>query len=130
MSLPVVLFLDDMASRHKSFRQATIGKGSVHHVETAADAIYAISNIVFDQAFLDHDLSEEDVMVQPGQPSKVPTGMAVVDHIVSLPQSQRPRQVIVHSMNTVAAEEMGRRLTYAGIPVRVINFGELLRSIR
>ena len=73
---------------------------------SAAEAIAALdahtSELV--RAFLDHDLSIDDVLVEVGAPSKVPTGMAVVDHIVAMPRP--PAAVVVHSLNEAAAIEM------------------------
>lgn len=104
----VVLFLDDNQARHASFRQIVPSGVHVTYVWTAQEAIAALDAITFQQAFLDHDLSEEDIMVEVGNSSRVPTGMTVVDHIVV--SGKCPPQVVIHSCNEPAAIEMERRL--------------------
>lgn len=106
-----VLFLDDMQWRHREFRRLVERRGDdvrVWHVHTANEAIELLGRVSFAQVFLDHDLSEEDVMVQVDAESIVPTGMVVVDHIVDM--DKPPPDVIVHSLNGPAREEMVRRL--------------------
>ncbi len=107
-----VLFLDDMESRHKKFLQATsnlLSDFEIVRVYNAADAIKALNENKFYQVFLDHDLSEEDQMCEVGaQKTVAPTGMTVVDHILSM--ENPPTQAIVHSCNEPAAREMAKRL--------------------
>ncbi len=127
-----ILFLDDDHERHRRFR-ARIEQGEliahdrVRYVHSAAEAIDALETHggEIDQAFLDHDLSEADILVAVGAPSQVPTGMAVVDHILTM--SRPPASVVVHSYNHDAAVEMCARLgTRAVIAVQRIPFSELL----
>lgn len=127
-----VLFLDDDHERHWQFRTRVEALGySKHHrmlyVFSAAEAIAALDahgdDIV--QAFLDHDLSEDDILIEVGAPSKVPTGMTVVDHILAMPKP--PAAVVVHSYNHVAAVEMCARLGALGtVDVKRIPFSQLL----
>lgn len=104
-----ILFLDDMSARHDAFMKA-FGDGDwkIWPAWSAKEAIALLERMEFAQAFLDHDLSIEDIMCKPGGPSKVPTGMAVVDHIVAM--SKPVPVVIVHSMNEPAAQAMVTKL--------------------
>jgi DNA-binding LacI/PurR family transcriptional regulator len=126
------LFLDDDHDRHAHFRARAEALGHLGHdrilyVFSAAEAIDALRAHEGEiaEAFLDHDLCVEDHWVAPGAPSKVPTGMAVVDHIVTM---RRPPAVItVHSFNYEAASVMCARLAALGsVSVRHIPFNQLL----
>ena len=127
-----VLFLDDDRVRHARFRARieVVGYARGHqllYVFTAADAIDALraheGRIA--TAFLDHDLCEDDHWVLPGAPSKVPTGMAVVEHIVTM--RKPPGVITVHSFNYQAALVMCARLsTLPLVAVQHIPFSQLL----
>lgn len=118
-----LLFLDDMKVRHDAFHRNHIGHNIVH-VETAAQAKAALDETVFDIAFLDHDLAEEHYLTLSGglREHRLPgedeydcgTGMDVVKHIVCMPEGKKPKKVIVHSFNPIAAE-MVDRLRVAGL---------------
>jgi hypothetical protein len=125
-----VLFLDDMIDRHREFVKATLGRGhDIVQAWTAAEAIKKLDSEKFDQVFLDHDLSEDDIMIKVGAKSKVRTGMDVVDHIMKM--EVPPPEVIVHSCNGPAALQMAYRLSEhpAKIVVKRLAFPELLRAI-
>jgi CheY-like chemotaxis protein len=130
--MPSILFLDDDQVRHSHFRTRIDGHGhsqryQMIYVHSAAEAIDALKRHEGDivHASLDHDLCEEDVLVAVGAPSKVPTGMAVVDHILTM--RQPPAKVVVHSYNTDAAIEMCSRLRRHGsIDVQRIPFSEMI----
>lgn len=113
-----ILFLDDDERRHVAFMglapRAWPGAQLVR-VFSAADAIAMIegSPRPFTIALLDHDLCREDILAAPGAPTVVPTGYAVVEHLVGVPVARRPREVIVHSCNTLAATAMEERLLEA-----------------
>lgn len=127
----LVLFLDDMEWRHKEFRRVTENLNvRVVHVYSADEAITELKLHSFVQVFLDHDLSEEDIMVDVSAGSVYPTGMAVVDHILTMESPSQ--EVIVHSCNGPAAAVMHVRLdTHRGIrSVKRTPFPELLRLIR
>lgn len=113
-----VLFLDDSEQRHETFARAMVGgRYILLQAITAEQAITLLGGDArYDVACLDHDLSEEDIMCPPGGPSRVATGMDVVDHIVSMGHDRRPRFVVVHTHNPPAGDEMMRRLGAAGIP--------------
>lgn len=124
-----VLFLDDMEERHKAFinRFGMNDKLRIWQVRTADEAIGRIDRFEkngwrFDQVFLDHDLSLDDIMCPPGGPSKVPTGMDVVHRICKLSFELTPSEAIVHSMNEPAARVMVSRLSTCLIKSRWIPF--------
>ncbi|MFA6159164.1 MAG: cyclic-phosphate processing receiver domain-containing protein [Candidatus Paceibacterota bacterium] len=138
-----ILFLDDMQARHKSFRENSsesqsleFGGWKVTHVNTASEAIAALGDMsLYEIVFLDHDLSEEDIMNVPGRPSKVPTGMDVVDHICKM--SRPPESIVIHSCNAPAADEMSRRLTHdrqrsggTALNVQLIPFPHLIDAMK
>ncbi len=124
-----VLFLDDMGWRHSEFTRLTDRQPNVRvwQAHTAKGAIALLQSEKFDQVFLDHDLSEDDIMCEVGGPSTVPTGMVVVDHIMTM--SDPPRDIIVHSCNGPARMAMVVKLEShpVGIRVRGLPFPELLR---
>jgi CheY-like chemotaxis protein len=130
-----VLFLDDDHERHDRFRQRVQALGYLEryrmiYVHSATEAIAALRAHEGEiaQAFLDHDLSEEDMMVLVGEPTKVPTGMTVVDHIVTM--QRPPAAVVVHSLNYTAAIEMCARLSAHGsIAVTRVPFSLLLSQL-
>lgn len=128
-----VLFLDDMGWRHAEFARALFKRG-VEHVEvyrawTADEAIKLLGEKEFDQVFLDHDLCENDIMIGVGESGSVPTGMVVVDHILTM--DKPPLDIFVHSCNGPAREEMHRRLEESGRVTRVrsLPFPNLLRLL-
>ena len=130
------LFLDDDHQRHAHFRARVevlgdLGHERILYVFSAAEAIEALREHEGEiaEAFLDHDLCAEDHWVAPGAPSKVPTGMAVVDHIVTM---RRPPAVItVHSFNHDAALVMCSRLAALGaVAVKYVPFHLLLGRLR
>ena len=126
-----ILFLDDMGWRHSEFTRRTdkMPDAKVWQAHTAKGAIALLESETFDQVFLDHDLSDDDIMVKPGGKTKVPTGMDVVDFIMKM--ESPPMDIVVHSCNGPAALTMAYRLAEhpAKIRVRRLAFPELLRAI-
>lgn len=128
-----ILFLDDMEHRHKEFlRLSNMIPPHDHEIVqvwSAKQAIDKLKSETFDQVFLDHDLSEDDIMVKVGEKTKVQTGMDVVDFILKM--EKPPMDVIVHSCNGPAAWQMSLRLSEhpAKIRVRKLAFPELLRAL-
>jgi len=130
-----LLFLDDDRDRHAQFRARVeaLGYRERHrliYVFTAAEAIRVLRDHEGEiaQVFLDHDLCEDDHWVVPGAPSRVPTGMAVVDHIVTM--RRLPPVITVHSFNYPAAVEMCARLSaLPGVAVKRIPFLQLLDQL-
>jgi len=125
----LVLFLDDDPARHSAFRLAVPPWWDVTGAHSADHACILLGGQTrYDAVFLDHDLCEEDVMSVPGLPTRKPTGMAVVDHIVAM--LEPPPSVVVHTMNPPAAEEMCRRLAATRrIIVQRLPFHLLLKQL-
>ena len=126
-----VLFLDDDHDRHASFRARIealgyAGRRRLLYVFTAAEAIEALQAHDGEVGSVpDHDLCEDDHWVAPGAPSRVPTGMAVVEHIVTM--RKPPAVITVHSFNYQAAVAMCARLsTLPSVAVQHIPFTQLL----
>lgn len=127
-----MLFLDDDHVRHAHFRARIEALGHDRkrrwlYTFTAAEAIEALRahDGEIAEAFLDHDLCEADQLVAVGAPSRVPTGMAVVDHIVTM--RRPPSRITVHSFNAPAAREMCARLSaLPAVAVQYVPFGQLL----
>jgi CheY-like chemotaxis protein len=134
-AMPCVLFLDDDHERHRQFRMRVEQLGYrarylMLYVFSAGEAIQALRDhegeIV--QAFLDHDLSLDDLCVAVGAPTRVPTGMTVVDHIVTM--RAPPGSIVVHSLNHSAAVEMCARLAALGtVAVRQVPFTLMLSQL-
>ncbi len=126
-----ILFLDDMGWRHSEFTRRTDRDPGmkVWQAHTAKGAIELLKSEKFDQVFLDHDLSEDDIMIKVGEQGKAPTGMDVVDFILTM--EDPPPDVIVHSCNGPAAWEMVIRLERhpTKIKVRKIPFPQLIHAI-
>lgn len=95
-----ILFLDDDLDRHSKFTEASNGS-EVTFVHGVAQAIEALSTDQFDIAFLDHDLDGR-VFVEESEG----TGTEVAEYIAKMPAENRPRIVIVHSMNPYGAQRM------------------------
>jgi len=117
-----ILFLDDMEERHKSFEETIelyddSPRYEIDHVYTAYDAVEKIRATRYDQVFLDHDLSEDDIMIEPNAVSKEPTGMDVVDHIMTM--EHPPSWIVIHSCNEPAAQLMQRKLNEHPAGIRV-----------
>lgn len=131
--MTTVLFLDDMQTRHDTFFSEAMRSFDglqIYRAYSAAEAISLLNERNFDQVFLDHDLSEDDIMVAPGASSKVPTGQTVVDHIMTM--QDPPRQVFVHSCNGPAAERMALTLREhpVGIKIIVMPFPHLIAGMK
>lgn len=132
MSGDNVLFLDDMEWRHREFGRIAIQRFPdvrIYPAWSAEEAIELLGRIEFVQAFLDHDLSLDDIMVVPGGPSKVLTGMAVVDHLVAM--EDPPRDIVCHSCNGPARLTMVNKLEESGkfTRVRALPFPELMQLL-
>lgn len=126
-----ILFLDDMGWRHSEFtrRSDRWPDIKVWQAHTAKGAIALLESETFDQIFLDHDLSEDDIMIEVGKKGTVPTGMDVVDHIMTM--ENPPMDIIVHSCNGPARMAMVVKLeSHPAKPrVRGIPFPSLLTFI-
>lgn len=129
-----ILFLDDMEERHRAFMNKFGMRDGLRiwQARSATEAIDILKKVrdhgrIFAQVFLDHDLSIDDIMCPPGGPSKVPTGMDVVDFIINMDLTDQPREVYAHTLNPPAAQEMVRRLSDANFVTKWVPFDLLVR---
>jgi CheY-like chemotaxis protein len=94
-----VLILEDNEERRKLFKRGLIGH-EVSIVETAADAIQALNDAVWEIAFFDHDLAQQAYM-----PSGSGTGYEVAEWL-SKNKDRMPARVYVHSYNEKGRKNM------------------------
>lgn len=121
-----ILIVDDMQGRHQWFER-TFSKFDRTHVFTFYNALDAMNANDFDVVFLDHDLNdngEGDVEVDM-YGSRELTGADIALWMVE--QSRIPKQVIVHSMNTIGASNIVN-IIEGHCPIQWIPFTQL-RSI-
>jgi hypothetical protein len=107
-----MLILDDDETRHYwfSFRFSDHERT---HVRNYFEAIDALVSDRFDIAFLDHDLDE--LAVSPQYVDHRPlNGMDVVRFIINLPEADRPKHFVVHSLNPVGGLRMHNELLRNG----------------
>lgn len=116
----MILFLDDDTTRTKKFKSHC---PSAKCVSTSQECIDELSQ-KWDTVFLDHDLGGE-VYVDTNRED---CGMEVVRYIVK----NKPEifQIIVHSLNQIAAKEMVLRLQDAGYRVQWVPFTTLFNRIK
>lgn len=109
-----VLVLEDDLNRVDIFKRKLGGRFDLCFVETAMDAIVAIQSEDFDVIFLDHDLGGE-VYVSTEDTN---TGSEVVRWMIAYHGALFTYNpyVIIHSLNTPAAEDMERKLKSADFP--------------
>jgi len=122
-----ILILEDDPRRMEIFVAKLTPKHSIYWVDTADAAIKALAKDKFDVVFLDHDLGGEPPMFygQNCDISDPNTGSEVVRWMVKDDYTDSP-VVIVHSINTPAAENMEHKLTYAGFENHRIPFTKLV----
>ena len=118
-----ILFLDDDEHRHKVFQQKTIGDVVVF-VKTYEDAVRELDKGGFDEAHLDHDLSE---MAAAGMPAEGElSGTDLANYIVRLPKEKWPTRIIIHSHSDKGSRRMFRILREGGhLEVMRFPFGML-----
>lgn len=105
-----ILVVDDQVSRLESMRAAGVFRDvEPVHARDAHEAIRLIYCRPWEVLFLDHDL---ETYVQDPYPREI-TGKHVVHAILA--QSWRPELVVVHSLNTAAAQAMEAMLEDAMI---------------
>ncbi len=98
------LFLDDDLDRHRAF----IARSQPHEVlmcQSPGAAIKHMKRRAFDVVFLDRDLGQ------------LANGSYVAAAMARLPAAKRPKKVVVHSQNPLAALDMVRPLRRAGFHV-------------
>jgi two-component SAPR family response regulator len=104
-----IIILDDDVMRHLLFDKLFKGH-DIQHVLSVAEFTNAINNTKYDIACLDHDLGT------------VETGVDAAKAIVTLPENQRPNEILIHSWNPVGAENMRALLSTLNIKVTVKPF--------
>lgn len=114
-----ILFLDDDTTRHKSFIRNRIGM-DITAVRSYEAACQALSETLFDVAYLDHDLSEMAAAGMPASDEK--TGTHVAEFIASLPEDKRPKRVVIHSFNDYGRKRMWGILRDAGVEASIEPF--------
>lgn len=108
-----ILFLDDDKDRHRKFRERTIGC-VVTFVFTYEEAIAALDAHVFDEAHLDHDLSEMAAAGFPAHGER--SGTDVAEHIAGMSPANRPKRIVIHSLNVNGSRRMESILRRAAHP--------------
>ena len=96
-----ILILDDDLNRHELFKLNYSGH-ELTHVCTAAAAIESMTSNIFDVVFLDHDLGGRIYVDSFGEEQ---TGYTVAKWLGQNPD-RKPRQIFIHSFNTVGARNM------------------------
>lgn len=128
-----ILVLDDDPARHEWFK-GLYPRARVTHARTAAEAIWKISDEVFDLLHLDHDL---EMSVEGAEQTEAglwlpdpefynedtDTGFAVVQAMIETPVEKYPGErrprVIIHSYSAGGAARMLRALRHAKFDVRL-----------
>jgi hypothetical protein len=107
-----ILFLDDDPARHRKFQMEHIGC-DVTYVMTYEGCVEALeTQDAFDEAHLDHDLSEQAAAGCPAAGEK--TGTDVAAFIASLGPEKWPDMIIIHSFNDEGRRRMRRILRESG----------------
>ena len=102
-----ILILEDDENRVATFVKHLPIWLDVTYVTTAEAAIEHLSTEEFSVVFLDHDLGGE-VYVDPSNPN---TGSGVVRWMLENVETVHDPDIIIHSMNTPAAQPMEKDLT-------------------
>jgi hypothetical protein len=119
-----ILFLDDSAQRWYNFQSKV---PSAWRVATAEECIKTIKEWPkIDWLFLDHDLGGETWV----DTSREDCGMEVVRFLCEqIERVNSIHNIVVHSHNISAAEEMFNKLKDAGYNVKLVPFNNLIKSI-
>ena len=124
-----IFILEDSLNRIETFRRKLAGHDLVI-AENAKDAIAVLGNDqVFDIMFLDHDLGGKppEYYGQDCDIDNPNTGSEVVRWMLANQQSYYP--VIIHSLNTVAAHDMKRKLEDIAMECYYIPFSALVSKL-
>lgn len=103
-----ILILEDDANRHRKFRRNLIGT-SVTITDRVSEAVSLIKTRSFDVVFLDYDL------YLGRNPESV--GDDVLDEIICCPLCVNAPHWVIHSLNSLGAASMYKRLYDAGASV-------------
>lgn len=118
-----IIFLDDAHQRWYKF-QSKIPQAV--RAETAEECIRLIRDSAkIDWLFLDHDLGGEAYV----DSSREDCGMEVVRFLCKDNLTKTISNIVVHSHNVVAAEEMYNKLKDAGYTVKLVPFYNLIEAI-
>lgn len=118
-----IIFLDDAHQRWYRFQSKV---PQAVRAETAEECIQLIKDSPsIDWLFLDHDLGGEAYV----NSSREDCGMEVVRYLCQDLRTKSISYIVVHSHNTVAAEEMFNKLKDAGYNVKLVPFYNLIESI-
>lgn len=116
-----ILFLDDDNERIRQFRGKIPGAVVV---KTAEQAIKALAKEdIWNIVFLDHDLEGETYV----DSNRADCGMEVVRWIIK--EDAHIRNIIVHTQNPPAGEEMTRLLKDALFTTTYVPFGTLINNL-
>jgi len=119
-----ILVVEDDTNRHRFFLQELIG----HDVTIAEDyyeAIECLTHNIYDLIYLDHDLEDEhyfDLNVM-----KERTGCEVARWMVNHSRNNLTAKIIIHSLNSVGAENIFNVLNDAKYNVKKVNYLMLKR---
>jgi hypothetical protein len=115
-----IIFLDDSDQRWYKFQSKVPNS---FRAETAKECIALIDKSpVIDWLFLDHDLGGEAYV----DSAREDCGMEVVRYLCKNTRTKSIKNILVHSHNTVAAEEMYNRLKESGYSTRLVPFSNLI----
>jgi CheY-like chemotaxis protein len=118
-----LIFLDDSHARWFAFQSKI---PSALRAETAVECIQMLKDSPeIDWLFLDHDLGGETYV----ESSREDCGMEVVRYLVDNPRIKSIHNIVVHSHNVAAANEMTAKLEDAGYNVKKIPFNNLVAAI-
>ena len=120
-----ILVLEDDDERillfHKTFSTIPMCRGAHYSYTKTRDEFYrALNGERFDVAFLDHDLGDNVDF----------NGTLATKAIIATPEFLRPRYIVIHSMNHIAAEEMHAKFNDVGIVSELVPFSELIPKLQ
>jgi len=120
-----ILILEDDQRRIDAFNEKIGERCIVEIVKTARLAIQCLTMQKYDVVFLDHDLGGETYV----DPSNENTGSGVVRWMLKNVGFVEDPDIVIHSMNTPAAEAMERDLKTAYGFVYRVPFPALIKTL-
>jgi len=117
---PQILILDDKQVRHDNISLKYKDGEVIFNAYNVNDAIRFLEKFSpFDVVYLDHDLGLPTVdpnSIFPASDEK--SGYEVAKYIVNMKLSERPKRVIIHSINPAGAQRMESLLRRTGLVVK------------
>jgi ActR/RegA family two-component response regulator len=112
----MILFLDDSPDRTKRFCYSCPSSFCAETAQEMIELFKKNADQIIEYVFLDHDLGSKTFVSS----AEADTGMEVVRWIVQ----NRPKikQIVVHTMNSVAGPEMVKKLQNIGYSVQLVPF--------